>query len=178
MSTELKSAKMQKTALLKSLFCMCCQILLIHRHSEIPFSIDPESIETVVRFVLESEKQSADFLTVEFLSDARTRQLHKKFFGDPSSTDCMSFPIDIDDHLQPRHLGDLIICPKTALLHAKNDSSLFFDELTLYLVHGMLHLLGYDDIALAPRKKMKQREGKIMKALREHGQILSGKLQL
>ncbi len=157
---------------------MCCQVLLIDKQKEIPFSIDLQSLQNVVETVLSSENQSADFLSVEFLSDAKTRRLHKKFFGDPSSTDCMSFPIDLDYHQSPRHLGDIFICPKTALRQADNDLDVFFDELTLYLVHGVLHLLGYDDVTPEKRKIMRQREGRAMKRLRKNGQILSGKLEL
>jgi probable rRNA maturation factor len=157
---------------------MCCQVLLSNRQREVPFRIDPNSVQTLVATTLACEGEQADFITVEFLSDAKMRRLHKKFFQDSSSTDCMSFPIDLDDQPFPRHLGDVLICPKTALEQAENDPSVFFDEMTLYLVHGILHLLGYDDQLPLPRKKMKQRESYIMKRLRRHGQILSGKLQV
>jgi probable rRNA maturation factor len=155
-----------------------CQILLTNRQKEVPFTIDLHSVQTVVDSVLQSEEQGADFLSIEFLSDAKTKHLHKKFFHDSSSTDCMSFPIDLDLCTSPRHLGDIFICPMTALKYTKEDPTLFFDELTRYLVHGLLHLLGYDDLMQPQRKKMRQREERLMKRLRQHGQILSGKIQL
>lgn len=158
--------------------CMSCHTLFLNRQREISVSINPQSVQTVVDAVLCHENQRADFITIEFLSDAKTRNLHKKFFGDSSPTDCMSFPIDLDEHQKPRHLGDIFICPKTALSQAQNNPLIFFEELTLYLVHGILHLLGYDDLIPSARKKMKQHEASIMKSLHTHGQILSGNLQL
>ena len=157
---------------------MPCNVMVTNRQKEVLFTIQKNCVQTIVDFVLTREKQKADFLSVEFLSDASTRRMHKIFFNDSSSTDCMSFPIDLANETPPRHLGDVFICPKTALQHVHDDPSLFFDEITLYLVHGLLHLLNYDDLEFEQRKKMKRQEASIMKHLRQHGQILSGKIQL
>jgi probable rRNA maturation factor len=157
---------------------MCCKVLVINKQKEIRFVVYADSIQNAVETVLSCEQEPADFVTIEFLSDAKTRQMHKKFFGDPASTDCMSFPIDLENSTSPRHLGDIFICPKTALIQAENNPDVFFEELTLYLVHGLLHLLGYDDCSAQEKRTMRQRERRIMKCLRDHGQILSGKLKL
>jgi probable rRNA maturation factor len=157
---------------------MSCQVVVINKQKEVLFSLDASCIQNVVQTVLSCENQVADFLSVEFVSDAKTQRLHKRFFGNASSTDCMSFPIDVSDQQFPRLLGDIFICPKTALKQASDNREVFFDELTLYLVHGVLHLLGYDDVIPQDRKKMRQREGFVMKRLRKHGQILSGKIKL
>jgi probable rRNA maturation factor len=155
---------------------MSCLVNYKNHQKEVPFILKPKSLQKTVETVLSFENETADFLSVEFLSDTKMRQLHEQYFSDPSSTDCMSFPLN--DTVSPRHLGDILICPKTALLQVAVDHSLFFDELTLYLIHGLLHLLGYDDIDPKDRKIMRTKESKYMRELRKNRQILSGKLLL
>lgn len=89
----------------------------------------------------------------------------------------MSFPLD--EHYQkgaPRHLGDIFICPKTALFYAKNSEKKFWGELLLYIVHGVLHLLGYDDIDVKDRARMRQRERSALFLLKKRNISLCGTL--
>jgi probable rRNA maturation factor len=58
--------------------------------------------------------------------------------------------------------GDIIICPETAFKNAKTFGTSFSYELTLYVVHGILHLAGYDDHSPKDIKSMRSEEQKIM----------------
>ena len=87
----------------------------------------------------------------------------------------MSFPIDIDDpEATPRELGDIFICPKTALIYTKDTPHLFWEELTFYLVHGLLHLLGYEDTSSEKRSVMHLKERALLRALKKTTTLLSG----
>jgi len=85
------------------------------------------------------------------------RQLHGEAFGDSSSTDCMSFPLAQGPEAQgpgDPFLGDVVVCPHVA---RQRDPSIY-RELTLYLVHGLLHLMGYDDQRQEDRAVMERRQ--------------------
>lgn len=156
-----------------------CSVSVLHRQREIPLSVDPASISLIVNTVLENESESAEFVNVHFLSDRSMRQYHKRFFNDETSTDCMSFPLDEKSHGgEPRHLGDIFVCPKTALLYAKNSEKVFWSELVLYIVHGLLHLLGYDDIDPPLRARMRQRELSAQKLLAKRNITICGTLKI
>jgi probable rRNA maturation factor len=125
--------------------------------------------------VLEHENVSADFVSIYFISDRVMRQYHKKYFQDPSPTDCISFPVDSEaDSHGPRVLGDVFVCPKTAHLYVQGDERKFWEELTLYIVHGLLHLLGYEDMPASARSKMRAREKIIISALKKGQKMISG----
>lgn len=143
---------------------------------EVCVSVSSKSISDVVEVVLLLEHRKADSLSVSFVSDRVMRKYHKQFFGDASSTDCISLPLDADfeQNVPFRHLGEIFICPKTALLYVEKNTTLFWKELTLYLVHSLLHLLGYDDITKIQRSKMRQREQKALAFLTKKGLLLSG----
>lgn len=156
-----------------------CEITIYNRQREVPLKLNSVSIQDVVDVVLASEQQQADFLSLHFLSDRLMRQYHKKFFQDDSATDCMSFPIDIDDpEATPRILGDIFICPQTALTHVKGCPHSFWEELTLYLVHGLLHLIGYEDTSASSRTIMRKKEKQILSMLKERGSFISGILHV
>lgn len=73
-----------------------------------------------------------------------------------------------------RHLGDVIVCPATALSLAKGNVSVFWDELSLYIVHGLLHLLGYDDTTPSERATMRRQERRALSLAKARKFILQG----
>ncbi len=85
------------------------------------------------------------------------RRLHGQYFNDRSLTDCISFPLD-ESESPYRVLGDVFVCPQVAIAYAGRNGGDPYLETTLYLVHGLLHLMGYDDITEKDRKKMRAAE--------------------
>ena len=133
-------------------------------------SIELSSIEPVVCAVLDLEGAKTDELSLCFVSTERICQLHKQFFDDDSPTDCISFPIDQAKEEEYHLLGEIFICPKTAIQYAETHGEELSKEITLYLVHGLLHLLGHDD---GPNvEKMRQAEEKQMHNLSQLGLML------
>jgi probable rRNA maturation factor len=72
-------------------------------------------------------------LAVEFVGTARIRELNREHRGRDRPTDVLSFPVDLDAPAQgPRELGDVVICAEHT------------EDLVEAVVHGVLHLCGYD----------------------------------
>lgn len=110
---------------------------------------------------LSLEKRNEADVSVHLITDKQMRGLHKTYFDDESPTDCISFPID--DEI----LGDVFVCPKTALLYAEKNQKDPYEEIALYIIHGLLHLIGYDDLQEEERKKMRRAETKHLRNLRK-----------
>lgn len=104
-------------------------------------------------------KLTPDELSIYFITEKKSKELHKTYFEDPTPTDCMSFPLD------ENYLGDIFICPKVALEYAKKRSLDPYREVSLYLIHGVLHLIGYDDLTKKDRAKMRRKEKDCLKHL-------------
>jgi probable rRNA maturation factor len=88
-------------------------------------------------------------ISVYFVTEKKICQLHADFFDDPSPTDCITFPID------SKYLGDIFVNPAAALTFDPKNP---YKETLLYIVHGLLHLLEYDDLKPAPRMAMRKKE--------------------
>ena len=107
-------------------------------------------------------------LAIVFVDEARCRELHARFYDDPAVTDVMTFPGDPGDG----HAGDLAICPAVAAREAAARGTSFGDELTLYLVHGCLHLAGFRDGTEAECAAMRAGEAELTDLLRAAGALL------
>ena len=85
------------------------------------------------------------FLTVVFVSDRRMRQLNAEFRGVGSTTDVLSFPFEPDEFdAAENHLGDIVISVEQAAKQASENALDFETEIAQLILHGILHLCGYD----------------------------------
>jgi probable rRNA maturation factor len=131
--------------------------------------IPKNKFSKIIKFLLENEKVETEALGVYFVGKKRSSEVHKEFFNDPSPTDCMSFPVD--DFSNPIHghhyLGDVMICPEVALDNHENYGHSLEEETALYLIHAILHLVGYDDKKKNKRMVMRKKERIYLKIYKE-----------
>jgi probable rRNA maturation factor len=120
--------------------------------------IDEEAVRSLASLVVAGEGQSADEVAVHFVTKEASGQIHDRYFSDPSPTDCMSFPMD-EVGEDPRVLGEVFVCPAVAKDYCAAGGALSFDEeLALYVIHSLLHLMGHDDQEDEAEAKMRERE--------------------
>ncbi len=136
---------------------------IANNQSSLNFS--SSSIRPIVEQVLKNEDCSCDEISINFVDQATICQLHLDYFNDPSPTDCITIPIDEEEESCYRLLGEIFICPQAAIDYVASHQGDVYLELTLYLVHGLLHLLGYDDIDPCERKLMRKAEERHMQNL-------------
>lgn len=106
-------------------------------------------------------------LSIVFLGKPEMCRLHEDFLLDPSHTDVMTFPGDIEEGT----VGEICVSADYAAENALHYGQTFAEELSLYLVHGWLHLAGYDDKDDADRAEMRKAEARTMDLLRKGGRI-------
>lgn len=121
-------------------------------------------VKRICKTVAQGENETFDEVAVFLVSKEEISRLHDEYFEDPTVTDCITFPLDGPDE-EYRVLGDIFVCPEVAIEYAKENNLNSLEECALYIVHGMLHLFGYDDIKEKDRKVMKQAEKRYMEIL-------------
>lgn len=135
-------------------------------------AISSLSVEATVSAVVSFEGKCYDSVSVVFVSEEESATLHLQHFDDPSPTDCMSFPMDFEETVGHRVLGDVIVCPKVACDYVAEHGGDSYEETTLYLIHGLLHLMGYDDIDERDRVKMRAAERRHLEHLQNQQLLL------
>ena len=106
-------------------------------------------------------------LSLAFLQGDQHNQLHADFLDDPSPTDVITFPGDPKEGMA----GEICVSIDTAFGYANEHDLEFSRELTLYLVHGWLHLAGFNDLNEEDRAVMKKEEQVCMSLLETNGKI-------
>ena len=106
-------------------------------------------------------------LSLVFLTDTDLAALHAQFLDDPTVTDVITFTGDPGAEFA----GEICVSVDAAARQAGEIRTTFAAELTLYLVHGWLHLAGFDDLEPAKKRVMRRREAQAMKLLAERNLI-------
>ena len=136
--------------------------------------VSAKSLRSSLSLLLSFLKVSTDEISIQLVSEKAICKLHADFFDDPSPTDCITFPLDGLNPSDYHVLGEVFICPRTATCYAKEHAIDPYEELTLYLVHGVLHLIGYEDLTSPDKRKMRSQEKKCMSFLKLKNALLKG----
>tara|TARA_B100001123_G_C14922791_1_gene872453 strand:- start:105 stop:590 length:486 start_codon:yes stop_codon:yes gene_type:complete len=142
-------------------------VFLRNKHPEI--KIDSLEIESKVQVIMGKLDCLDQEISILFMKDFDIRQLNKKFRKVDKPTDVLSFPQNSDeDPSIPGEiiLGDIAISLDKAKSQAKEHGLAFKEELTLLLIHGILHLLGYDhEISEDEEIKMRNKTRELFKEI-------------
>ena len=107
-------------------------------------------------FKAEGIKESGE-INIFFVNDERIKKLNLKFLKINHSTDVLAFNLS-QRKLNKILLADIIISTHTAISNARKFKTTPEYELRLYVIHGLLHILGYDDRNQDKRKLMRKKE--------------------
>jgi probable rRNA maturation factor len=127
-------------------------------------ALDEEGLRSLARDTLRGEGVDRAELSVSFVETGEIEELHERFMDEPGPTDVLSFPLEeaegtaedgADDEDGTRHLGDVVVAPAEAERNNPADPD---GEVRLLLVHGILHLLGYDHEEEDARTRMWERQ--------------------
>ncbi len=127
--------------------------------------IKKSEIRNLLKKVLKDEGYDAE-LSVALVDDEKIKELNKKYLGKDYVTDVLAFHLDDDDDKSRGKIcGEIIVSVQTAVSVAERLNSHVVSEVYLYLIHGILHLIGYDDKDDKLAEVMHKKEKDILAAL-------------
>ncbi len=131
------------------------------------YKINELDIKSVVKNVLKDESKEVE-LSVVFVDDEKIKELNNSYLGEDSTTDVLSFSLDepeFETDCDDKICGEIIVSVETAINTAEKLKSETESELFLYVVHGLLHLMGYDDKDKVASEVMHEKERLILAEL-------------
>jgi probable rRNA maturation factor len=123
-------------------------------------AVDAARLLSAARRILDDSPFKSAAISVAVVDDPRIHALNRQFLQHDWPTDVLSFLLDSSDsHLD----GEIILSADTAASAADEHGTTAADEQLLYVIHGMLHLLGYDDLQPADADQMRAAEQRYLK---------------
>lgn len=122
--------------------------------------IDKNRVKKLISSILKVEKKNAE-LNLVFIDNKKIKKINKTFLGHNFATDVISFAYN-NASLENNISGEIIISVEMAVKLAQKLKCTTEGEIALYLVHGLLHLLGYNDKVKKDARKMHQREKELL----------------
>lgn len=123
--------------------------------------VDTRQVRAVAEAALAEAGQGAE-LGIHLVSAKRSAEVNWQFLQHEGPTDIITF-----DHgsTSDRLFGEMFICVPEAVRQAKEFGTTWETELLRYVIHGILHLRGYDDLEPAKRRVMKREENRLVRKL-------------
>ena len=130
--------------------------------NEQELAVDEQRLAALARHVLSAEQVDGSAeLSVLFVTEDHIRQLNARFANEDHPTDVLAFPM-MEEEDGALLLGDVVVCPKIAEQNAARLGHGLSTELAALVVHGTLHLLGYDHQGAEDKAKMDKRATEVL----------------
>jgi probable rRNA maturation factor len=126
------------------------------------------SLEKKIKKILKFLNFSNKTVYIVLCDNKLIKKLNKSFLKRNHSTDVIAFPLE--DKYTGSLLGEVIVSAEEAVKFSKIYKTAFEEELVLYIIHGILHLLGYKDKTSQDREKMRRKEGQILEFIHSSGE--------
>jgi probable rRNA maturation factor len=155
--------------------------------SQARIELDYDSVRALANFVLDAEGAPAALeLSLSFVVDGAIAELNTTHLGQEGPTDVLAFPLDeqppwlaVSGYPEPDEaglLGDVVVSTERAIVYCTDHGGDPIEELALYLVHGLLHLLGYDDLTEPDYVRMQERQRELLREAADAGIVLKGRV--
>lgn len=124
------------------------------------FAVDARCLRRLVRLLLEAVPGVKEFdLGIHLVDTREMTRLNETYLRHEGPTDVITFGYG------PGMMGEIFICPDVAGVEARRFRTSWQNEIARYVVHGVLHLLGFDDRRAADRRRMKREEDRLVREL-------------
>ncbi|MCM8774424.1 MAG: rRNA maturation RNase YbeY [Candidatus Omnitrophica bacterium] len=131
--------------------------------------INQSEINLIVGKILNLLGIEDKYISLVFCDNRFIKKLNYLYFGKNLPTDVISF--NLEDKFNPNYLGEVIVSVEEALANSKVYGTDWKEEINLYIIHGVLHILGYDDNSIKNKKIMEAKQRKLLFSLYNSKQL-------
>jgi probable rRNA maturation factor len=132
-------------------------VTIANRQRKLP--VDRRRLRRAVVQIMRDAEIAAASISLAIVDDPTIARLHQQFLADPEPTDVLSFVLESSAEMLE---GEVVVSADTARACAPRYGCTPAEELLRYVVHGTLHLVGYDDTTPQKRAVMRKREKQYM----------------
>ncbi|MFH1231901.1 MAG: rRNA maturation RNase YbeY [Planctomycetota bacterium] len=135
------------------------RINIYNNQKTISLKINIRCLKKIIKDILKKEHQPRTTLNFIFVNNREIRGLNRQYLGRNSVTDVLSFPLTDKGKMPTDNInGEIVISVEEALRQSRLRNIPLKNEILLYCIHGLLHLIGYDDRTEKERLKIEQKQ--------------------
>ncbi len=145
------------------------QINIYNNQKIVPVRINRAQLKRVIKYILKQERpvcpargagrHPAGVFNFVFVDNREIRRINRQYLGRNNATDVIAFPLPDRPGMPTDNIrGEVVISAEEALRQSRQRGIPFNKEIALYCIHGLLHLVGYDDLTKSQRIKMEQKQ--------------------
>lgn len=140
--------------------------MIYYRNDVRGSGVDGHALVATAKRLLDAVGEAQSALSLTLVGDAAIRKLNREYRGKDCSTDVLSFSLE-ERPRRPaeRLLGDVVISVDTARRQAKEYDATLQCEIYRLLIHGVLHLMGHDHVAVRERRAMRREERRLANSI-------------
>ncbi len=124
--------------------------------------VNRRRIKEAALHTLRNFAESETLIDITFVGNKKIRALNKKYMGRDSDTDVLSFLLEESKSAKRKIIGDIYISADKARSNASRFNTSYEKELVLYTIHGILHLLGFNDKTRKEKEEIRKIEEKML----------------
>lgn len=129
------------------------------RNAQRRFRVDTGRLRRRAEALLAALNRPEAVLSILLTDDRGIAELHERWMAEKGPTDVLSFPM-----AETQMLGDVVISVETALRRRREDP---LREMTRYLIHGLLHLIGHDHVRQGERRRFEREARRLQRIMSE-----------
>lgn len=138
-------------------------------NTEAGIKLDKKNIHEIISLIKKEMNLNVESLEINFVNEKTILEINTEYLGHKYPTDVISFNYsDESNNLD----GEIFICFDVAEENAKRFDAKFDDELKRLIIHGILHLIGYDDGTKSKREKMREEEERLLSKTKRFGKVV------
>jgi probable rRNA maturation factor len=139
---------------------MCPEIEVEISNTQSHLRVDVANLDQLVRMVLAAQDRARGSISIAVVDNATIHTINRTYLGHDWPTDVITFPLA--EAGEPSLAAELVVSAEMACAAAREIGTEPSEELALYVVHGLLHLCGFDDHDDADRRRMQKREEELL----------------
>ena len=134
-------------------------INIYNNQKAVPVRINKLQLKSALKYILRQERQPGGAFNFVFVDDREIRRINRQYLGRNNVTDVIAFSLPDRKGMPTDNIrGEVVVSVEEALRQSARRGIPLNKEIALYCIHGLLHLVGYDDLTKIKRLKMERKQ--------------------
>ena len=143
------------------------KINIYNNQKAVNLRVNRARLKDILKYILKRERRLPGIYNFVFVDNKDIRRINRQYLGRSNVTDVIAFPLSDRPGMPTDNIkGEIFVSVEEAMRQSRKRDISCNEEITLYCIHGLMHLIGYDDLTVSQRVKMERRQSTYLKMVK------------